>query len=298
MTSMMPGLPATIAALWRYPVKSMSGERLQQADVTVAGVRGDRAYALIETATGKVVSAKSTRLYPDILRCRAEFLEEPDTRNLWPPVRIVLPTGLSVRSDAADVDQILSEHFGRAVTLARAAPDDYTVDQYYPDIEGADPGDRRDVVASHKLGEPLFAALGKPSPVPPGSLVNAFPVSLMTTSTLSTLGARASGSQFDERRFRMNVIINTEAPDFPENAWIGNFLALGETLCLDIALLVPRCVVTTLGQEGLPQDSDVLRALVQNNRLEIPGLGVHPCAGVYAVAKHEGRVHVGDSVRL
>ena len=56
-----------VEAVFRYPVKSMAGEQLPEVEVTERGVLGDRAYALIEKDTGKVVSAKSARLFPDLL---------------------------------------------------------------------------------------------------------------------------------------------------------------------------------------------------------------------------------------
>ena len=61
----------SVARLWRFPVKSMAGEQLEQAEFTEKGVLGDRVYALIDDETGKVVSAKTTRLFPDLLGCRA-----------------------------------------------------------------------------------------------------------------------------------------------------------------------------------------------------------------------------------
>ena len=54
---------------------------------------GDRAYALIDTDTGKVVSAKSVRLFPDLFGCRAAFVEPPRAGRELPPVRITLPDG-------------------------------------------------------------------------------------------------------------------------------------------------------------------------------------------------------------
>ena len=96
MTSNSKPAVGTIAALWRFPVKSMIGEQLQEMDVTDAGVLGDRAYALIEADTGKVVSAKSIKLFPDLLRCKAAFVEAPMRGREMPPVRITLPIGLSV----------------------------------------------------------------------------------------------------------------------------------------------------------------------------------------------------------
>ena len=46
----------TLARLWRFPVKSMQGEQLEHAELLPPGLLGDRAFALIDVATGRVVS--------------------------------------------------------------------------------------------------------------------------------------------------------------------------------------------------------------------------------------------------
>ena len=51
----------SVSELWRFPVKSMQGEKMERFEVTGAGVVGDRAFALIDTGDGKVVSAKNPR---------------------------------------------------------------------------------------------------------------------------------------------------------------------------------------------------------------------------------------------
>ena len=47
------GIVGAVAGLWRFPVKSMRGELLEQAEFTELGLVGDRAYALIDADTGK-----------------------------------------------------------------------------------------------------------------------------------------------------------------------------------------------------------------------------------------------------
>jgi uncharacterized protein YcbX len=200
----------SVATLWRFPVKSMGGEQLHDVEVTERGVLGDRSYALIDKDTGKVVSAKSAKLFPNLLDCKAAFVEPPRRGGDLPPVQILLPDSTTVRSDSGEVDRLLSAYFKRNVTLERAAPVDFTIDQYHPDVEGADPGGNRDTVA----------------------------------------------------------------------------------------LLDPRCVMTTLAQDGLPQDTDVLRTLVGHNRVQVGDLGKFPCAGVYAVVAASGTVRIGDRVVL
>src|SRR5215218_9997287 len=91
----------TVGALWRFPVKSMLGEELDEVDVDEGGIVGDRAFALVDGETGKVASAKHPKVWPDLLRCRASYIaprgDEP------PPVRIELADGSSVMNDAPEV---------------------------------------------------------------------------------------------------------------------------------------------------------------------------------------------------
>jgi uncharacterized protein YcbX len=287
-----------IAGLWRFPVKSMRGEQLEEAEVTERGILGDRTYALIDTDTGKVVSAKSVKLFPNLFDCKAEFVEPPRGGGKLPPVQISLPDGTSVTSDSGDIDSVLSAHFKRKVTLGQVAPDDFAIDQYHPDVEDADPAGHRNTVVAQKLGAALFAELGMESPVPVGSFFDVFPLSVLTTSTLAQLNELRPQTRFDHRRFRMNVIVNTERPGFIENDWVGHELGLGDGVRLKVTLPDPRCVMTTLAQDDLPQDIDVLRTLVRHNRIQIGDLGQFPCAGVYAVVAAPGIVRIGDPVVL
>jgi hypothetical protein len=276
----------------------MRGERVGEAELTANGFVGDRAYALLDVDTGKVVSAKSVRLFPDLLGFAAAYVEPPRPGHELPPVWITLPEGASVLSDSGDVDRVLSERLGRQVKLARAAPEDFTIDQYHPDIENVDPQGYRDTVVEQKLGSAFFAEAGMPSPVPVGSFFDLFPVSVLTTSTLERFGELRPESRFDERRFRMNVIVESEEAGFVENGWIGREVALGDAARLTVALPDPRCVMTTLGQDGLPGDTGILRTLTRHNRIQVGAAGEYPCSGVYAVVEAPGRVRIGDPVAV
>jgi uncharacterized protein YcbX len=288
----------TMARLWRFPVKSMLGEELEGGEVTERGLVGDRAFALIDVETGKVASAKSAKAWPGLLGCRAGFVEPPLAGAALPAVRITLPDGASVATDAANVDAVLSAFFRRDVRLARAAPADFTIDLYHPDVEDLDPARHRDTVVEQKLGSAFFAEAGIPSPVPVGSFFDLFPVSVLTTSTLGRLGELRPGSRFDERRFRMNAIVATREAGFVENGWIGRALEAGDGVRLRVAMPDPRCVMTTLAQGELPDDADVLRTLARHNRLQVGGAGLFPCAGVYAVVESPGTLRRGDPVKV
>jgi uncharacterized protein YcbX len=291
-------LVGTIDALWRFPVKSMLGEQVDAVDVAEGGIVGDRAYALVDGETGKVVSAKHPKLWPDMLKCRAAFVQRPVPGDEPPPARIDLADGTSVTSDTGNIDAALSRFFGRDVELARAAPEDYTIDQYHPDLENLDPQGHRDEVTQEKLGAAFFNERGLPSAVPEGSFFDLFPLSVLTTSSLNRFGELQPESRFDVRRFRMNLIVDTSAPGFVENEWLGRTLEVGDGVRIKVVMPDPRCVMPSLAQEDLPRDPQVLKTVTQHNRLDVGGNALYPCAGVYAVAESAGPIRKGDPVRL
>ena len=82
----------TIRALWRFPVKSMLGEELDAAELGEGGIEGDRAYAVRDRETGKVASAKHPKLWPNLLACRAAFVEPPRSGDELPRRGSISPT--------------------------------------------------------------------------------------------------------------------------------------------------------------------------------------------------------------
>jgi uncharacterized protein YcbX len=287
----------SVRALWRFPVKSMLGEEIEAADLAADGVVGDRVYAVRDKETGKVASAKHPKVWPNMLSCRASFVEPPRPGAELPPVRIELADGSSVTSDAPDVDAVLSRFFGRDVELAHAADNGYTIDQYHPDEENYDPEGHRDEVVEVALGAAFFNERGLPSAVPEGSFFDLFPLSVLTTATLDRLSELEPQSTWDVRRFRMNVIVDTAADGFVENAWVGQKLTIGDDVTINVALPDPRCCMPSLAQEDLPRDPRVLKALAQHNRIDLAG-AMFPCAGVYAVAEGAGTIRKDDAVSL
>jgi uncharacterized protein YcbX len=268
------GPVGVVAELWRFPVKSMGGERLDEACITSQGVLGDRGFALLDTETGAVVSA-SSKHFPGLMNARATFLEPPRADTALPPVRITLPDGTSGTSDSPAISALLSSHFGRSVTLVRTMPDSYA-----------------------KRQAAFFTEIGLECVSPADSFVDFCPVSVITTATFAELSVACSESRFDPRRFRMNVIVETTATGFAENAWVGCQLALGGHLRLAIIIPDPRCVMMTLPQGDLPRDPDILRSVSRTNSLRVGTGGLLPCAGVYATVAYPGSVGNGDPVHL
>jgi uncharacterized protein YcbX len=48
-----------VSEIWRYPVKSLKGERLEQAEITKFGIPGDRQVAVIRTINGRFLTSRS-----------------------------------------------------------------------------------------------------------------------------------------------------------------------------------------------------------------------------------------------
>src|SRR3954453_14456776 len=170
-----------VVSLDGFPVKSMLGESLDSAAVDPGGIVGDRAYAIVDRETGKVASAKHPKVWPDLIDCRARLVAGPTAGADTPAAEIELEDGTTVRTDAADADDVLSRFFGRDVELGRSAPEDFTIDQYHPDLENLDPEGHRDELTESKLGAALFREMGMPSAVPEGSFLDVSPISVLTT---------------------------------------------------------------------------------------------------------------------
>jgi len=277
---------ARVGALFRYPVKSMLGEALASSAVGECGLLGDRGYAVVDAETGKIASAKNPRRWGRLLECRAEFVDEPVAGASLPAVRITLPDGATFESADADATDRLSRFFDRPVRLDSNAPERPMMEQYRPAVEGfPDPSDETVVDEAMAL-------------VAPNTYFDAAPLHFVTTATLERLGELEPTSVFTARRFRPNVVVEVDgAPGFPENDWVGRTLAFGDVRA-SVFLSAPRCVMTTLAQEELPNDAGVLRAIARHNRFDIPGLGPSSCVGVYALVTAGGAASVGQPVEV
>lgn len=284
-------LAGAVVGLWRYPVKSMLGERLDVAAVGAGGVAGDRAYALIDVETGAVASAKHPRKWARLLACSAAFVAEPSPGAPPPPVRITLPDGSATRSDSPDVDAVLSRLLGRQVRLRAQGPGEHfrEADRSPPGEAGAEPQIRR---------EPL--ALG----APPGSFFDYGTLHLLATSTLDRLEALAPGSRFAPQRFRPNILVAPvgDTEGFVERGWLGQSLSLGDGVALFGLDPCPRCVVTTLAHGDLGADPGVLRAVAAHSEAPsvtlAPGVVFQAVAGLYASVVAGGTIRVGDGLSL
>ena len=276
----------TVAALRRYPVKSMLGEDVDAGDVTFTGLTGDRQLAVVSRATGKIASAKFPRLWRDLLTLSAASADDPAADGA---VRITLPEGKTVWSSDAGVDAVLSGLLDQPVTLTATPVPGAALDRAVPEAV------LRDGVDAQVPAELMEIGGGGP----PGTFVDFAPLHLLTTSTLDRIAELSPHGRADLERYRPNVVIRTAAAGFTENDWLERILRVGDDLVLRVIARTPRCAVPTLAHGALPRDPDALRVLARHNRVEpLDSLDPEPCAGVYAEVLRPGRIRTGDPVRL
>ena len=273
----MPAGPSVVS-LWRYPVKSMMGEELNAADVTRRGLVGDRQFAVVDAATGKVAGAKNPRKWGSFFDFRAAYVEPPQQGAKLPAVRLTLPDGTFVTSDQADLAHVLSTALGREVVFAEAGAgggsSGATAEEYWPDMDGLD---HRDTVTDWEL--------------PVGTFFDLATLHLLTTATIERLRTLYPEGRFEVRRFRPNIVVDAgpDARGFVENDWVDRTMSIGDEVRLRITGPCPRCVMTTLPQGDLPKDPAILRTAAQHNQANV---------GVYADVIAGGTIRRGDPVSL
>lgn len=104
-----------VAALWRYPVKSMLGEQCDAVELDTRGVRGDRRFA-VRSEDGKLGSGKNSRRHRHI-----EGLFEFRARYAGESPEITFPDGRRMGAEDPGIDAALSGTLRVPVTLAREA---------------------------------------------------------------------------------------------------------------------------------------------------------------------------------
>ena len=283
----------SVVSLWRYPVKSMQGEKLDVSPIGPRGLAGDRAYALIDMQTGHVGSAKRPRQWPGLFECHAAFVEEP-VDGAVPPALITLPDGSKIRTDDAAIDECMSDLVGHPVRLEATAPPEPVIEEVWPDVKGSDfYGPLHDEKEDGDDVIDFRAAL-----MVPGSFFDLSAIHIVTTNSLDVLAEREPAISFDERRFRANIVVRVDGETgFVENDWGGKQVRVGEAV-LAVAVPTPRCIMTTLATDDLPKDNGVLKALADHNRVTIGTMGSFPCVGVNASVSEGGTIRTGDRVEV
>lgn len=285
----------TLSEIWRYPVKSMGGERMEASAIGKRGLHADRMWAVRDPVLGAISTA---RRFPPLLRCTARYAQDPadlpaEPGNA-PEVVITLPGGDELSSSDPRVHARLSDLVGQEVRLEPLPP--------LTDKE------RHRAPRETKAGLRAHFGLAEDEPLPDlsmfplrklaelsryvtpvGSYVDAYPLHVITRASLAAMKAHAPGTEFLVRRFRPNLVLDTDDEHgLPENSWCGAELeARGATL--RGAIPTVRCVMPTREQTNLIADPDVLRTVAAH---------ADRCLGIYATVERTGSLAVGDELRV
>lgn len=247
-----------VTEIWRYPVKSMLGEPLNQASIAPGGIEGDRRWAVVDAETGVSLSAKR---YSALLGCRAWTVDDE--------VMVELPSGHQFPAGSSEVADELSDLLGRQVAT-RSVDLTETIRHEFP------------TAITEGEGEPFLWEPGTEA------YFDRAPLHLVTTSTLDALRSLAPDSLFQRARFRPNFLVETDEDGFVEDDWVKRDVMLGSLKCL-VLDHKPRCVMVTRAQDGLPQDTEVIRTVLKSNDGN---------AGVELRAIETGTLTCGDEVRV
>jgi uncharacterized protein len=277
--------------LWRYPVKSMQGGTVASAQVSAQGVAGDRAWAMRDETRQEVQWGK---MYPQLMRCSARYRDEPDGHEVK-PVDITFPDGATCGSDDPAVHARLSTLIGGPARLwpLQPAANVAFYKRYKPDPEQF----AREMAAAfaREPGEPMpdfaqFPEVLMDHVAVPGTFFDNEELHLVTSATLAFLRARNPAANWDVRRFRPNLYVETvpALAGLAEQDWVGRRLRIGEVE-LTVSAPTPRCGMTVQPQGELPYDKTILRTIVKEAGQNL-GVGAHCTV--------PGTLHAGAAVEL
>lgn len=257
-----------VQALWRYPVKSMRGEALQEAFIGYAGVYGDRLYAFRSPDAPAGFPYLTGRELPPMLLHQPYFRDKE---------RSARPSNLA---EARALDPGLS--------AVAAAPEDMLIDVETPEGEVL-------AIDDPALRERLRGAGGALSLLRSDrAMADCRPVSLISNQTVRDLGAEL-GMDIDPRRFRANIYLDVAglgaggAAGFVEDGFVGRSIRIGDHAVIAVLERDPRCKMITLDPDSGIASPAILRQVARTHDGK---------AGVYGAVLIEGVVRPGDPVML
>ncbi len=255
---------ATVESLWRYPVKSMRGEELDEMFAGYSGVYGDRLFAFKSSASPKGFPYLTGREQRQMLRYRPRF-RDPDKAAR--PTNLTEAESMSANPVSADLADLMVDV--ETPTGEIVAIDDPKLIEMLR--EGIEEQHHLTLLRSER------------------AMTDCRPVSIFSLQSARQL-AEETGTPVDKRRFRANVYVDlASAEGFAENAFVGRSLRIGPKVVVTILERDPRCMMITLDPDTGEKAPAILKKVAQAH----DGM-----AGVYGAMMVEGMLHEGDSVEL
>jgi uncharacterized protein YcbX len=290
----------TVTQLWRFPVKSMGGHRVEAMGIERRGPHADRLWAVRDVENDITASA---RKIPALLGFSARYVTEPGPDagpGNAPEVVITFPDGTECSSADPAVHERIAELIGRDVRLVALPPRadtsqhrlsvrqsmaNFSADEVRRDF-GLDKSEALPDTSMFTTKQLVTVARFA---TPPGTFVDLGPMHLMGTKSLASLPPDGD-EPYDVRRFRPNVLVDIDHADsdFPEAQWVGADVEIGSAT-MRVTIPTIRCVVPTRPQPNLPLDRQLTRQLATRTDRFL---------GVYADVTKPGLLRVGDVVSV
>jgi uncharacterized protein YcbX len=256
----------TVESLWRYPVKSMRGEELDEMFAGYAGVYGDRLFAFESSASPRGFPFFTGRDQHQMIRYHARF------RN---PEKAARP-----------VNAREAEKLGSGTNPISAGASELMIDVETPDGKTFAIDDRAlidnlrlDIDGKHEL---TLLRSDK-------AITDCRPLSIFAMQTAKRIGEE-TGVAVDKRRFRANIYVDLTSSDgFAEDEFVGRSLRIGAKVIVAVLQRDGRCMMITLDPDTAEKTPAILKTVAQAHE----GM-----AGVYGAVLAEGMIHKGDPVEL
>ena len=258
------GLIGKVESLWRYPVKSMRGEELDEIFAGYPGVYGDRVFAFTSSLSPKGFPFFTGRDQRQMIRYRARF------RN---PEKAARPINLA-EAESSGANPISAN--ASELMIEVETPDGKTIAIDDPALID---NLRANVDENHQL------TLNRSDK----AITDCRPLSIFAVQSAKKLGEE-TGTNVDKRRFRANVYVDlTNAAGFAEDQFVGKTLRIGSKVVVSVLERDPRCMMITLDPDTAEKTPAILKQVAQAHE----GM-----AGVYGAVLMEGMIRKGDSVEL
>jgi MOSC domain-containing protein len=253
-----------VDSLWRYPVKSMRGEELEEAFAGFAGIYGDRLFAFRSSASPTGFPYLTAREQRKLLQYRPRF-RYPDKAAR--PINLTEAEKMGTNPLSADLSELMVDvETSDGETLA--IDDPALIDLLRADID--------------KKHEVTLMQSQR-------AMTDCRPVSIFSLQSARQL-AQETGTPIDKRRFRANMYVDlASAGGFGENQFVGRSLRIGPKVVVSVLERDPRCMMITLDPDTGEKEPAILKKVARAH----DGM-----AGVYGAVMVEGMLHKGDPVEV
>ncbi len=256
----------TVESLWRYPVKSMRGEELEELFAGYAGVYGDRLFAFQSSASPKGFPFFTGRDQCQMIRYHARFRNPEGAASPvnWTEAQKLSPNLNPISANASELMVDVETPEGKTFAINDPA----LIDNLRVNIDG-----------SHEL---TLLRSDK-------AMTDCRPLSIFAVQTVKKLGEE-TGMAVDKRRFRANVYLDLQSSaGFAEDQFVDKTLRIGSKVVVSVLARDGRCMMITLDPDTAEKSPAILKAVAQAHE----GM-----AGVYGAVLAEGMIRKSDPVEL